>query len=184
MLRFLFFSDWSIYWVFCLFLVMGRHTIEKRVLPIKTHYKYGECVAITVRKLRTILTHNEELTSTLVTRLVRKINYEIIKQNIENCALYETLYSYITMISLTVFFILKMFYLILIIMVWQNVKNYVEIQTILIVASVNFFQILIKTICYMPISIDFQNTSFYFKPWFIVYSSTELELWAKKINIT
>ncbi|KAL4125925.1 hypothetical protein QTP88_010162 [Uroleucon formosanum] len=51
---------------------MERYTIEQRVLFIKTHYKHGECVAVTVRKLRTILGYRGAPTATTITRLVSK----------------------------------------------------------------------------------------------------------------
>jgi len=51
---------------------MERYTIEQRVFFIKTHYRHGECVAVTVRKLRTILGYREAPTATTITRLVSK----------------------------------------------------------------------------------------------------------------
>jgi len=51
---------------------MERYTIEQRVLFIKTHYKHGECAAVTVRKLRTILGYREAPTATTITNLVSK----------------------------------------------------------------------------------------------------------------
>ena len=51
---------------------MERFSTEQRVLVIKTHYKYGECVAETIRRLRTIMRREEAPTAGAVRNLVTK----------------------------------------------------------------------------------------------------------------
>lgn len=51
---------------------MERYTKEQRILIVKTHYKNGESVATTVRKLRTILGHHHAPNESTVRRLIKK----------------------------------------------------------------------------------------------------------------
>jgi hypothetical protein len=51
---------------------MERFTTEQRVLVVKTHYKYGECFAETVCKLRAILGRNNAPNESTVRRLIKK----------------------------------------------------------------------------------------------------------------
>lgn len=51
---------------------MERYTLEQRVIILKTHYKYGEYYAETVRKLRAIFGRDNAPKDTTVRRLVIK----------------------------------------------------------------------------------------------------------------
>lgn len=51
---------------------MERYTTEQRVIVVKTHYKYGECYAETVRRLRGIFGRQNAPNMSTVQRLIQK----------------------------------------------------------------------------------------------------------------
>lgn len=51
---------------------MERYTKEQRIVILKTHYKYGECYAETVRKVRGIFGRQISLNQSTVKRLIEK----------------------------------------------------------------------------------------------------------------
>ena len=51
---------------------MERYTKEQRLVMVKTHFKYGECYAETVRKLRKIFGRQNAPNQSTVQRLIKK----------------------------------------------------------------------------------------------------------------
>jgi hypothetical protein len=51
---------------------MERYTKEQRVIIVKTHYKYGESYAVTVRKLRGIFGRRNAPYQSTVKRMIKK----------------------------------------------------------------------------------------------------------------
>lgn len=54
------------------FVATEKHSTEQRIPVIKTHYEHGECVAETVRRLRTISGREEASTTGAVQNLAAK----------------------------------------------------------------------------------------------------------------